>query len=179
MMNNELMEKMDRDGVVVITSNLDSESKNHIILSLLNYGNTPEKEIQLFISSSIMDYTNVLAIYDVLKSLKNPISTFAIGLVGGTAVLLLLAGNKGKRYILENSEVRLSELYDVVGTGSNQQTEIEILSKDVLQKEEIFESIVTNHSSLNKEDVHKYCVEQAVFDSSKAKEVGFVDEILR
>lgn len=178
-MNDELLNKMERDGVVVITSNIDSQSASKTILSLLNLGNTPEKEIQLFISSSTMDYTNVMAIYDVLTSLKNPISAYAIGLVGGTAVLLLLAANKGKRYILENSEVRLSELYDVVGGGSNQQTEIEILYEDVSHKEEIYESLIEKYTSLSKEEVHKYCVEQAVFNADKAKELCFVDEILR
>ena len=177
-MDDKLFKKMNEDGVIVITSTLNSESANSIIMTLLNFASTPNKEIQLFVSSSTHDYTNTMAIYDVIKSLPNPISTYCIGSVSGCAVLLLTLGNKGKRYILKNSEITLGELYEIVGTGSNQQTEVELLSKDVSYKEQVFESIIVESTNLSADETKELCSKSTTFNSNEAVAHGFVDKVL-
>ena len=70
-----LLEKLFDNGIFVITSNINDKTAHDLIFSLLDFSaNNPEKEIKLYISSGSDDYLNIFAIYDVVKSLPNPVS---------------------------------------------------------------------------------------------------------
>lgn len=178
-MDNKLFEKLHRDGILVITSSINSKYASEIILSLLNWSNEDSsRELQLYISSYSNDFTNIMAIYDVLQTMKNPISGFCIGMVGGCSTLLLAGCNKGKRYALKNSEIIMGEISGIISSGSNQQTEIEIAAKEATEQKEIFENLLAKHTGQTKEAIHKYCLEERVLSSKEAIEFGLFDEIL-
>ena len=66
----KLSEKLRDNGIFVITSEINEETTHSLIFALLDFSaSNPEKEIKLYISSGSVDYLNVFAIYDVIKSL--------------------------------------------------------------------------------------------------------------
>ena len=180
MSNNDFRE-LYKQGIIVITSSIgDMQATSDIILSMLNWSRIdPKKELQLYISSTSNDYLNVLSIYDAMQSIKNPLSGYAIGLVGGCSSLLLAACNKGKRYILEHSQIAMSELRGVISSGANQQTEVEIIANELASQRETFEELLSKHTSLNKEEIHKLCYDNVRLNPEDAIKMGFVDKVVK
>ena len=180
-MTENTFQELYKQGIIVITSAIqDTSVTSDIILSLLNWNRiNPKKELQLYISSAADDYLNVLSIYDAMQSISNPITGYCIGMVGNVSVLLLAACNKGKRYILEHSEIVLRELSGFVGSGGKQQTEFEILAKEIGSQRETFESLLSKHTGLSVEEIHNLCYNDARLKPEEAIKKGFVDKIVR
>ena len=176
----ELLEnRMAESGIIVIQSALNSDITNQIILTLLKWNTSnPKKELQLYISSTTNDYLNIITIYDVMQSIQNPISGYAIGLVAGCATLLLAGCSKGKRYALKNTEIALSEVSGFLSNGANQETEIAIAAKETTIQKETFESLLAKHTSQKVEKIHEDCVEERSFTAKEACEYGLIDKVL-
>ena len=178
-MDELLQKRMTESGIIVIPSTLNSNYTNDIILALLKWNDTnPKKELQLYISSATNDYLNIITIYDVMQSIQNPISGYAIGLVGGCSTLLLAGCTKGKRYALKNTEIGLSELMGVLGSGVNQETEIQIAAKEVTIQKDTLESLLAKHTGQSVETIHKCCLEEKSFTAQEACEFGLIDKVL-
>lgn len=172
-----LDQELKKNGIFLITSDIDESIKN-IVLELLNFkANNPNQEIKLYISAHAQNYLNVFALYDILTSLNNPISTYAIGRVGGLAILLLAIGNKGKRYILKNTKIFFSEVASIFQSGE-QQSEIEIISKEVTRAKEVFEEGLANHTGKSIEEIHTSLLNRQELNSKEAIEYGIVDEVI-
>lgn len=173
-----LNEELTKNGIFLLTSNIDNSVKD-IVLELLNFkANNPTQEIKLYISAyAPRNYFNVFALFDVLTSMDNPISTYAIGAVGDLAILLLALGNKGKRYILKNTKLFLSEVINISGSGE-QQTEIDIAVKETSRAREIFEEGLAKYTGKDIKTIHQDLVDAKELTSKEAIEYGLVDEVI-
>ena len=178
-MGNSLFEKLYNDGVIVICGQLNPEITTDTIQTIMNWNSyDPFKELHLYISSYAVSFTNVLAIYDVITSISNPISGYAIGAVGNCATLLLAACDKGKRHILKNSQVGLNEIYASFDQGANQQTEVEIICKEATEQKDVFEALLAKHTGKTVEEIHQACLESKTLSSEEAIAFGIVDKVL-
>ena len=65
--------------------------------------------IRVYINSMGGSTYSALGSFDVMRSLKCPVSTVGMGLVAGTATVLLAAGTKGERYIMPNARVMIQQ----------------------------------------------------------------------
>src|SRR5437879_471410 len=74
-------------------------SANYTIQKLLylQYENK-NQEIHMYINSPGGSLSATLAIYDTMKFLDCPISTYCMGMAASGAAVILAAGNKNKRY---------------------------------------------------------------------------------
>ena len=178
-MGKPFLQKLYENGVIVINSNISPETTGDIIQAILNINAAdPFKEIHLYISSGALSFTDVLALYDTMTSIANPIYGYAIGAVAACSVLLLAACDKGKRFILKNTEIYLDEIYGFLDTGVNQQTEMELLYQETTKQKEIFEALLVKHTGKSEKEVHEACVEKKSFDAEEAIRFGLVDHIL-
>lgn len=178
-MGNSLIQKLYQNGVLVITSNIGPEMTGDLIQAILNINaSDPFKEIHLYISSGSTSFTDVLALYDTMTSISNPIYGYAIGMVADCSVLLLAACDKGKRYILKHTEIYLDEIYGYLDTGVNQQTEMELLCRETTKQKDIFESLLAKHTGKSEKEIHQACIEKRSFNAEEAIKYGLVDHIL-
>lgn len=178
-MANPLFQKLYENGVIVITSNITPEMTGDTIQTLLNINAAdPFKEIHLYISSGSISFTDVLALYDTMTSIANPIYGYAIGAVADCSVLLLAACDKGKRFILKNTEIYLDEIYGFLDSGVNQQTEMELLYQETTKQKDIFESLLAKHTGKSEKEIHEDCVASRSFNAEEAIAYGLVDHIL-
>ena len=172
-----LAEKLIDNGIFIITSEINDKSAHNLIFALLDYSaSNPEKEIKLYVSSGSVDYLNVFAIYDVVKSLHNPVSTYSIGGVSDMSLVFPCLGSKGKRYALENTLFYFSEVVGVLGEG--QQTDIEILAKDTMRTRIAFESILSEATGKSVEQIHEDLINEVKLTAEQAKEYGLIDEVM-
>ncbi len=177
-MEQELIKKIEDEHIIFITSGLRSETAGEIILKLKkwNYEN-PNKEIKIYLASSNFDFTNTISIFDYLEKIDNPVSIFCIGFVGGYSTLFLGLPKNIKRYALKHTEFSLNEPLGFLNS-SNQQTEVEIIAKDVTRIKNKFESILSTKLNKSIEELHQDIVSNKKMSAKEALEYGLIDYVL-
>src|SRR5208337_230830 len=89
--------------------------------------------------------TATLAIYDTMRYLECPISTYCMGLAASGAAIILAAGTKGKRYALPNSKVMIHQPWGQVG---GQISDIEIQATEIEKERERLNKILASHTNM-------------------------------
>lgn len=178
-MDKDLEKKLFESRVIIVGGYIDSDVAGYVVLRLLQMSaESDTDEIQMFIGSVSGNYLDVLAIYDTMRSLSNPISGTGIGAVGNYAAILLAGCNKGSRCCLCHCKFSLEQPYGSLKTGSNQQTEIAIAASEVRLERETMESLLALHTGKSVDDIHNDLEFGIELNAEQAKEYGLIDYII-
>ncbi len=133
------------------------------------------QDVNLYINSpgGLVDQT--LAIYDTMQFMGCEIATYCIGQAASGAAIILLAGTKGKRFILPNAKVMLHQPY---GGISGQAEDIRIQAEEVLRDKARLIRIIAKGTNKSVEDVAADTERDRYLNAEEALAYGIVDEIL-
>ncbi|MDP3963636.1 MAG: ATP-dependent Clp protease proteolytic subunit [bacterium] len=174
----DIYSRLLKDRIVFLGTPINDMIANAVIAQLLFLDNDdPKKPINLYINSPGGQVTSALAIYDTIQYIKAPVHTMCIGLAASAAVILLTAGEKGKRYILPNAEVLIHQVM-VEGVGG-QATEVEISARHILKMRERLDIILAQRTGQTVEKVHADTERDFFMSAEEAKAYGIVDEIIQ
>lgn len=85
---------------------------------------------------------------------------------------------KRRRYALKNTDISLDQPYAFLENGSNQQTEVEIVAKEVKRERDTFEEILSEKFNKPIEVIHEDVEYDRHFTAKEALEYGLIDKIL-
>ncbi|UOF94535.1 MAG: ATP-dependent Clp protease proteolytic subunit [Bacteroides sp.] len=140
----------------------------------LNYENK-DNDIILLINSVGGSIVSGLAIYDIIKSINNKISTVCMGLCASMGSILLSSGNKGNRYIYKYGKVMIHQpLGGISGTSSD----IEIQVKEIIKSKNIANEILSINCNKPINKINRDCDRDYWMNSEEAKKYGIVDHII-
>jgi len=133
------------------------------------------QDVNLYINSpgGLVDQT--LAIYDTMQFMGSEVATYCIGQAASGAALILMAGSKGKRYILPNAKVMLHQPYGGI-TGPAE--DIRIQAEEVLRDKVRLNAIIAKCTGKPVEQVAEETERDCFLNAQEALEYGIVDEIL-
>src|SRR3989338_2884167 len=101
----DIYSRLLKDRIIFLGGPINDAVANTVIAQMLFLElQDSKKDIQLYINSPGGSVTAGMAVYDTMQYLKPDVATTCIGLAASMAATLLAAGEKGKRYILPNSE---------------------------------------------------------------------------
>lgn len=134
-----------------------------------------DQDVNLYINSpgGLVDQT--LAIYDTMNLMGYDIATWCIGQAASGAAILLMAGTKGKRYILPNAKVMLHQPY---GGITGQAEDIRIQAEEVLKDKRRINEIIAQCTSKSIDQIEFETERDRYLNAKEALEYGIVDEIL-
>ena len=134
-----------------------------------------DQDVNLYINSpgGLVDQT--LAIYDTMQFMGSEVATYCIGQAASGAAIILMAGTKGKRYILPNAKVMLHQPY---GGISGQAEDIRIQADEVLRDKVRLNGIIAQCTGKPVEQVTEDTERDRYLSAEEAHEYGIVDEIL-
>ncbi len=134
-----------------------------------------DQDVNLYINSpgGLVDQT--LAIYDTMQFMGSEVATYCIGQASSGAAILLMAGTKGKRYILPNAKVMLHQPY---GGITGQAEDIRIQADEVLRDKKRMHAIIATCTGRPVEEVARDTERDRFLNAQEALEYGIVDEIL-
>jgi ATP-dependent Clp protease protease subunit len=135
----------------------------------------PDKEITIFINSPGGSTSAGFAIYDTMQYIKPDIRTVCTGMAASFGAMLLLAGTKGKRCALPNSEIML---HQPLGGARGQATEIEISARRILKLKDHINQIISERTGQPIEKVAKDTDRDYFLSANEAKDYGIIDEII-
>jgi ATP-dependent Clp protease, protease subunit len=127
----DIYSRLLKDRIIMLGDEINDQVANSVIAQLLFLeADNPEKDISIYINSPGGSTTAGFAIFDTMEYIKPDISTICIGMAASFGAMLLLAGTKGKRFALPNSEIMI---HQPLGGARGQATEIEISARRILK----------------------------------------------
>ena len=127
----DIYSRLLRDRIIFIGEPIESNMASSIIAQLLFLeAEDSSKDICIYINSPGGDVTSGLAIYDTMQFIKPQVQTVCVGMAASMAAVLLLAGEKGKRFALPNSEIMI---HQPMGGASGQASEIKIAAEHIIK----------------------------------------------
>ena len=129
----------------------------------------------MYINSPGGSITAGMAIYDTMNFIKSNVSTICVGMAASMASVLLASGEKGKRYILPNSEVMI---HQPLGGVNGQATEIKIVADRILYLRNKLNKILADKTNQDIKKIEKDTERDHYLTAKEALEYGLVDKIL-
>jgi ATP-dependent Clp protease, protease subunit len=172
----DIYSRLLKDRIIMIGDEINDAVANSVIAQLLFLAaDAPDKDISLYINSPGGSTTAGFAIYDTMQYIKPDVRTICTGMAASFGAMLLLAGTKGKRYSLPNSEIMI---HQPLGGARGQATEIEISAKRILKLREHINGIISERTGQPLEKVARDTDRDYFMSAAEAKEYGIIDEII-
>jgi len=163
--------------IIFLAGDITERTASMIIMRLLYLQSIKkDQDVNLYINShgGLVDQT--LAIYDTMQFMGCDLATYCIGQAASGAALILMAGTKGKRYILPNAKVMLHQPYGGIG---GQAEDMRIQAEEILKNKQRLNEIIAEHTGQPVEKITEETERDRFMGADEAREYGIVDEILR
>ncbi|PHD75982.1 ATP-dependent Clp endopeptidase, proteolytic subunit ClpP [Bacillus sp. AFS043905] len=172
----DIYSRLLKDRIIMIGEEITDHLANSVVAQLLFLAaDAPDEEITIFINSPGGSTSAGFAIYDTMQYIKPDIRTVCTGMAASFGAMLLLAGTKGKRCALPNSEIML---HQPLGGARGQATEIEISARRILKLKDHINQIISERTGQPIEKVAKDTDRDYFLSANEAKDYGIIDEII-
>ena len=171
----DIYSRLLKDRIVFLGGEIDDNVANLVVAQLLFLEmEDPDADISLYINSPGGSVTAGLAIYDTMQYIKPQVRTVCIGMAASMGAFLLMAGEKGKRLALPNSEVMI---HQPLGGAQGQATDVQIRAEWLVKTKVKMTQMMADMTGQPIDKV-KADVERDYFMSAReALDYGIIDEI--
>jgi len=172
----DIFSRLLMDRIVFLGTPIDDNVANIIVAQLLFLdAEDPDKDIYLYVNSPGGGVYAGLAIYDTLRHIRAPVSTFCIGMAASMGAILLSAGEKGKRSALPNSRIMIHQPSSgTQGTAAD----IEIAAREILDIRERLSRILAQSTGQTMERISHDVERDRYMSPEEAVEYGLIDQVL-
>ncbi len=175
-LNDSVYERLLRERIVFLGSEVDDEIANRITAQLLLLAaEDAEKDIVFYINSPGGSVSAGMAIYDTMMLIEPDVQTWAMGMAASMGQFLLSAGTPGKRYALPHARIMMHQPSGGVGgTASDIAIRAEVLNK---WKREMAE-LTAEQTGQTVEQITQDADRDRWFTAEEARQYGFVDHVV-
>ncbi|MBP2319798.1 ATP-dependent Clp protease protease subunit [Kibdelosporangium banguiense] len=174
-LNDSVYERLLRERIVFLGSEVDDEIANRITAQLLLLeAEDPKRDIVFYINSPGGSVTAGMAIYDTMQLIEPDVQTWAMGLAASMGQFLLSSGTPGKRYALPHARIMMHQpSAGVGGTASDIAIRAEVFGK---WKREMAQ-ITADQTGQSVEKITADADRDRWFTAEEARDYGFVDQV--
>ena len=171
----DLYSRLLKDRIIFLTDEINDQVANIVIAQLLFLEmDNPDADISLYINSPGGSVTAGMAIYDTMNYIKCDVRTVCVGMAASMGAFLLMAGAKGKRLALPNSEVMI---HQPLGGASGQATDVEIRAKWLMRTKDKMIRMMSEMTEQPEDKVRQDCERDYFMTAEEALEYHIIDEI--
>ena len=173
----DIYSRLLKDRIIFLGEEVNDHTASLIVAQLLFLeSEDPDADISFYINSPGGSVTAGLAIYDTMQYIRPDVSTICVGMAASMGAFLLMAGQKGKRLALPNSEIMI---HQPLGGASGQATDVAIRAEWLVKTKEKMTRLMSEMTGQPIERV-KQDVERDYFMSAEeGLKYGIIDEIYR
>ena len=172
----DIYSRLLKDRVVFLGSEINDQVANAIVAQLLFLEtDNPDADISLYINSPGGSVTAGMAIFDTMNYIKCPVRTVCVGMAASMGAFLLMAGEKGKRLALPNSEIMI---HQPSGGTQGQATDIEIQAKRILRMKKDLNEILAKRTGKSLEQIGIDTERDNFMSAKEAMEYGLIDRVI-
>ncbi len=175
----DIYSRLLKDRIIFLGGQVDDESANLVIAQMLFLSNEDAKsDINFYINSPGGSVTAGLAVYDTMRFLRCEVATYCIGQAASMGAILFTAGQKGKRFMLNNSRILLHQPL-INGVLEGPATDLDIQAKEIIRIRGRIYEILAHHTGKSLEKITADCDRNRWLEAKEAVEYGLADEILQ
>ena len=144
----DVFSRLMMDRIIFLGTQIDDYTANVIQAQLLYLDSSdPGKDISIYINSPGGSVYAGLGIYDTMQYISSDVKTICTGMAASMAAVLLVAGEKGKRFALNHSRVMI---HQPMGGAQGQASDIEITAREIqkLKKRAVYNHIESFRSAI-------------------------------
>ncbi|MDD4080424.1 MAG: ATP-dependent Clp endopeptidase proteolytic subunit ClpP [Eubacteriales bacterium] len=171
----DIYSRLLKDRIVFLSGPVTDGLANTVVAQLLFLDmDNPNADISLYINSPGGSVTAGMAIFDTMQHIKAPVRTVCVGMAASMGAFLLMAGEKGKRMALPNSEVMI---HQPSGGAEGQATDVTIRAEWLLKTKKKMNRMMAEMTGQPEEKIANDVERDYFMSAQEAKEYGVVDEI--
>ncbi len=172
----DIFSRLLKERIIFVSGPIHDGMSTLIVAQLLFLeADNPKKEVAMYINSPGGVVTSGLSIYDTMQYIRPKVSTLCVGQAASAASLLLIAGEKGMRLSLPNSQIMV---HQPSGGYQGQATDIMIHAEQTLKIKRRLNQIYVHHSGQTMEAVESALERDRFMTPEEAKEWGHIDDIV-
>ncbi|MDR3261141.1 MAG: ATP-dependent Clp endopeptidase proteolytic subunit ClpP [Tannerella sp.] len=172
----DVFSRLMMDRIIFLGTQIDEYTANVIQAQLLYLDSSdPGKDISIYINSPGGSVYAGLGIYDTMQFIGSKISTICTGIAASMASVLLVAGEKGKRFGLKHARVMI---HQPLGGMQGQASDMEITVRQIIKIKEELYTIISEHSGKPYELIEKDSDRDYWMSAEEAREYGMIDEVM-
>jgi ATP-dependent Clp protease protease subunit len=171
----DIYSRLLKDRIIFLGGELDDNEANLIVAQLLFLEmENPDSDISFYINSPGGSVTAGMAIYDTIQYIKPQVRTVCVGLAASMGAFLLMAGAKGKRLALPNSEILI---HQPSGGARGQASDVQIHAEWLVHNKHKLNRMI---SEMTGQPVEKVAIDSdrdRFMTAEEALAYGIIDEI--
>lgn len=172
----DIYSRLLKDRIIFLGEEVNDTTASLVVAQLLFLeAEDPDKDIYLYINSPGGSITSGMAIYDTMQYIKPDVNTICIGMAASMGAFLLVAGAKGKRFALPNSEIMI---HQPLGGFQGQATDIGIHANRILRIKDKLNKILSERTGQPLDRIEKDVERDHFMTPEEAKEYGIIDEVI-
>ena len=172
----DIYSRLLRDRIIMVGGEIEPNMANSIVAQLLFLeSENPNADISMYINSPGGDVSAGWAIMDTMQYIKSPVSTIGMGLVASMGSVLLAAGEKGKRFVLPNTQVMI---HQPMAGAHGQITDMEIQLTQFQKNKKSLVKQMAAFTGRKEKEVFDAMERDNWMTPLEAKEFGLIDGVL-
>ena len=172
----DIYSRLLRDRIIMVGGEIEPNMANSIVAQLLFLeSENPNADISMYINSPGGDVSAGWAIMDTMQYIKSPVSTIGMGLVASMGSVLLAAGEKGKRFVLPNTQVMI---HQPMAGAHGQITDMEIQLTQFQKNKKSLVKQMASFTGRKEKEVFDAMERDNWMTPTEAKEFGLIDGVL-
>ena len=171
----DLYSRLLKDRIIFLTDEITDQVANIVVAQLLFLEmDNPDADISLYINSPGGSITAGMAIYDTMNYIKCDVRTVCVGMAASMGAFLLMAGEKGKRLALPNSEVMI---HQPSGGASGQATDVQLHAQWLLRTKTKMNRLMAEMTGQPLERIERDVERDYFMTAEEALNYGIIDQI--
>lgn len=172
----DIYSRLLKERIIFLTGPVYDEMAALICAQLLYLeSEDPEKDIYMYINSPGGVVTAGMSIFDTMNYVRCDVSTLCLGQACSMGSFLLMAGAKGKRFILPQARVMI---HQPSGGAQGQATDIEIQAREILKMKANLNKIYSDLTGQPLSVIEDAMERDRFMSAQEALDFGLVDKIV-
>jgi ATP-dependent Clp protease protease subunit len=172
----DIYSRLLEERIVFLGTAIDDAVANTVIAQLLFLEKQDaKKDIVFYVNSPGGQVTSTLAMYDTMNLIQPDVSTVCLGMAASGGAIILMGGQKGKRFALPHSEVMI---HQPLGGTEGQATDIAIHAEHIIKTKDLLNEMIATHTGQKLAKVKIDTERDKYMSSKEALEYGIIDMII-
>ncbi len=176
----DIYSRLLKERIIFVQGQVEDHMASLIVAQLLFLeSEDAKKDITLYVNSPGGSVSAGMAIIDTMNFIKPDVSTVCMGMAASMGAMILMSGERGKRFILPHSEVMI---HQPLGGTQGQASDIAIHANHIIETKEILYKIIEQCTGQEAKKVIEDCDRDNYIRAEEAVaygKYGLVDQVIK
>ena len=162
---------------IFLHGEVNADMANNFLSEFMYLENESADPITVYVNSPGGEVNSGLMIYDIIQASKVPVNMVCSGMAASMGAVIMVGGQKGRRYILPHSKMMIHEPL-MMGDAGGSATSIKKKAESILETKALVNGIIAKHTGKTLEEIDEATSFDNYMNAEEAIEFGLCDRIL-